>query len=176
MVLEIFQMNEAILAVVLARRRSLIGVCSFRLVNNRKGGERVKSIGVDIGKKRRAVCVIDRNGMILEETGYDNTFGAARSFVKTVAKYGKCQTVCESTANLWLKTFEAFEDSGMSITLANPMKTRAMTEDSIKTDKVDARTHANLRRANLIAGCHVAVRSVRGTRQLLRQKTSQMQE
>ena len=93
-------MNEAILAAVLARRRSLIGVCSFRLVNNRKGGERVKSIGIDIGKKRRVVCVIDRSGMILEETGYDNTYGAARSFAKTVAKCGKCQTVCESTANL----------------------------------------------------------------------------
>ena len=86
-------MNEAILAVVLARRRSLIGVCSFRLVNNRKGGERVKSIGVDIGKKRRAVCVIDRNGTILEEIGCDNTYGVARSFAKTVAKYGRCQTV-----------------------------------------------------------------------------------
>ena len=84
--------------------------------------------------------------------------------------------MCESTANLWLKAFEAFEDSGMSITLANPMKTRTMAEDSIKTGKVDARTHASLRRANLIAGCHVAVRSVRGTRQLLRQRTSQMQE
>ena len=92
-------MNEAILVVVLARCRSLIGVCSFRLVNNRKGAERVKSI-VDIGKKRRVVCVIDRSGMILEETGYDNTYGAARSFAKTVAKCGKCQTVCESTANL----------------------------------------------------------------------------
>ena len=64
----------------------------------------------------------------------------------------------------------------MSIILANPTKTRAMAEASIKTDKVDARTHANLRRANLIAECHVAVRSVKGTRQLLRQRTSQMQE
>ena len=82
--------------------------------------------------------------------------------------------LCESTANLWLKTFEAFEDSCMSIILANSMKTRAMAEASIKTGKMDARTHANLRRANLIAGCHVAVRSVRGTRQLLRQRTSQM--
>ena len=64
----------------------------------------------------------------------------------------------------------------MSIILANPMKTRAIAEASIKTGKVDARTHASLRRANLIAECHVAVRSVRGTRQLLRQRTSQMQE
>ena len=161
---------------MLVERRSLMSVCSFWPVNNRKEGERVKSIGIDIEKKRCVACVIDRNGTILGETGYDNTYSAARSFAKTVAKYGKCQAACESTASLWLKTFEALEDSSISIILANPMKTRAIAEASIKTDEVDARTHANLRRVNLIAECYVAVRSVRSTRQLLRQRTSQMQE
>ena len=129
----------------IVRRRSLIGMCSFRLVNNRKGGEKVKSIGIDIGKRRCVVCVINQDGTILEEAGYDNTYGAARSFAKkAVAKYGKCQAVCESTTNLWLKTFEAFGDSSISIILANPMKTRAIAEASINADKADTKMLENL--------------------------------
>ena len=33
---------------------------------------------------------------------------------------GKCQAVCESTGNLWIKTYEAFEDRDIPIELANP--------------------------------------------------------
>ena len=74
-------MSGTILAATLVGRKSLIGVCSFWPVNSRKRGEKVKSIGIDIGKRRCVVCVIYRNGTILE-TGYDNTYGAARSFAK----------------------------------------------------------------------------------------------
>ena len=43
---------------------------------------------------------------------------------------------------MWIKTYEAFEDCGMPIVLANPMKVRAIAEAGVKTDKVDARTLA----------------------------------
>ena len=66
--------------------------------------------------------------------------------------------MCESTGNLWIKTYEAFEDRGIPIELANPMKVRAIAEASVKTDKVDARTLAHLLRTNPIARCHVAER------------------
>ena len=80
--------------------------------------------------------------------------------------------MCESTGNLWIKTYEAFEDRGIPIELANPMKVRAIAEASVKTDKVDARTLAHLLRTNLIARCHVAERGVRGVRQLLRERNN----
>ena len=87
---------------------------------------------------------MDRNGTVLEETGYENTYAAADAFArKAKREYGKCQAVCESTGNLWIKTYEAFEDRGIPIELANPMKVRAIAEASVKTDKVDARTLAH---------------------------------
>ena len=133
----------------------------------------MKSIGIDIGKRRCIVCTMDRNGTVLEETGYENTYAAATAFArKARRKYGKCQAVCESTGNLWIKTYEAFEDRGIPIELANPMKARAIAEASVKTDKVDARTLAHLLRTNLIARCHVAERGVRGVRQLLRERNN----
>ena len=118
---------------------------------------------------------MDRNGTVLEETRYENTYATATTFArKTRREYGKCQAVCESTGNLWIKTYEAFEDRGIPIELANPMKVRAMAEASVKTDKVDARTLAHLLRTNLIARCHVAERGwgVRGVRQLLRERNN----
>ena len=133
----------------------------------------MKSIGIDIGKRRCIVCIMDRNGTVLEETGYENTYAAADAFARKARReYGKCQAVCESTGNLWIKTYEAFEDRGIPIELANPMKVRAIAEASVKTDKVDARTLAHLLRTNLIARCHVAERGVGGVRQLLRERNN----
>ena len=114
-----------------------------------------------------------QEGTVLEETGYENTYAAATAFARKARReYGKCQAVCESTGNLWVKTYEAFEDRGIPIELANPMKARAITEASVKTDKVDARTLAHLLRTNLIARCHVAERGARGVRQLLRERNN----
>ena len=68
----------------------------------------MKSIGIDIGKRRCIVCIMDEDGVVLEETGYDNTSAAAAALAKrAMAAYGKCQAVCESTGNLWIKTYTA---------------------------------------------------------------------
>ena len=102
---------------------------------------------------------MDRNGIVLEETGCENTYAAADAFArKAKREYWKCQVVCKSTGNLWIKTYETFEDRGIPIELANPMKVGAIAEASVKTDKVDARTLAHLLRTSLIARCHVVER------------------
>ena len=119
----------------------------------------MKSIGIDIGKRRCIVCTMDRNGAVLEEAGYENTYAAATAFARKARReYGKCQAACESTGNFWIKTYEAFEDRGIPIELVNPMKVRATAEAGVKTDKVDTRTLAHLLRTDLIARRHVAER------------------
>ena len=57
--------------------------------------------------------------------------------------------VCESTANLWLKTYQAFEKYSIGVKLTNPLKTKAIAEAKIKTDTLDARTLAHLLRSDL---------------------------
>ena len=98
-------------------------------------------IAVDIWKRKCVVCVTDKDGSRLEETKYDNTLQEAERFASHLdKKYSnrKCHAVCESTANMWLKTYEAFEKYGINVKLANPMKTKAIAEARIKTDKLDA--------------------------------------
>jgi len=128
-------------------------------------------IAVDIGKRNCVVCVTDKDGSIVEETKYDNTLQEAERFASSLnKKYDskRCHAVCESTANMWLKTYEAFENHGIDIKLANPMKTKAIAEARIKTDKLDARILAHLLRSDLIAESYIAPDNVREDRSLLR--------
>jgi len=69
---------------------------------------------------------------------------------------------------MWLKTYEVFEKFGIDVKLANPMKTKAIAEARVKTDKLDARTLAHLLRSNLIAESYIAPDKVREVRSLLR--------
>jgi transposase len=116
---------------------------------------------------------MDDNGNILEKTSYNNTFEDASNFAKEmILKYGQCQAVCESTGNLWLKTYEAFERNGISVKLANPLKTRLITQAQIKTDSLDSQTLAHLLRSNLVAQCYVAPGNVRDSRTILRHRES----
>lgn len=87
------------------------------------------------------VCITDKDGLIIEETKYDNTILESQNFARHLnEKYGgsKCTAVVESTANMWIKTYKALEQFGIQTKLANPFKTRVIAEARIKTDKLDA--------------------------------------
>lgn len=133
----------------------------------------MKYIGDDIGKKVCVVCITDENGNVLEKTKYNNMFDDANNFARyAIQKYGQCVAVLESTGNLWLKTYEAFERNGIKVKLANPFKTRAIAEAQIKTDTLDAQTLAHLLRSNLVAECYIAPREIRDNRTVLRHRES----
>jgi len=67
-------------------------------------------------KKDCKACIMNSDGSIAEESMYNNTLDEAEIFAYSmVKKYGKCVAVCESTANLWLKTYEAFERHGIGV-------------------------------------------------------------
>jgi hypothetical protein len=49
---------------------------------------------------------MNSDGSIAEETKYNNTLAEAEIFAcSMVKKYEECMAVCESTTNLWLKTY-----------------------------------------------------------------------
>lgn len=139
-------------------------------------------MGVDIGKRNCVVCIMDSDGSIIEETKYNNTFDEAKSFASYIKKKhggsGKSTitAVCESTGNLWLKTYQAFEKYNIDVKLANPLKTKAIAEARIKTDKLDARTLAHLLRSDLVAECYIANKKTREERSLLRLRTNLVQD
>jgi len=125
-------------------------------------------VAVDIGKRRCVTCVTDQDGSILDTSSYPNTFLDASHYARQmVEKYGECKAVVESSGRMCMKTYEAFESNGVQVKLANPVKTRAIAEARVKTDKVDSRILAHLLRADLIAECYVPSRDLRLSRALL---------
>ena len=125
-------------------------------------------IGIDVAKSKCVTCIRDQNNVVKEVSSYRNTSHDAAEFARhAVEAYGECKAVVESTGNMWLKTYEAFESEGVEVKLANPIKTRVIAESKIKTDKLDAKVLSNLLRGELIAECYVPSKKVRLSRALL---------
>jgi hypothetical protein len=52
---------------------------------------------------------MNSDSSIAEETKYNNTLAEAETIAcSMMKKYGECVAVSESTANLWLMTYQAF--------------------------------------------------------------------
>ena len=131
----------------------------------------MKYIGIDVGKNRCQACITDQEGKILDEFRFTNNGEGISSLLNRVGD-ADSKAVVESTGNLWLRNYEALEDHGAEMKLANPSQTKAIASARIKTDKLSARILAHLLRSDLIAECYVAPREVRRVRALLRQRAS----
>ena len=140
----------------------------------------MRNIGIDISKRKCVVCVMDDKGRILEETTYDNTLEDAKEFAGRMKREygrrrGQCRAACETTGNMWLKTFEAFEEHDIPIQLANTYKMKIISDTDVKTDPIDARKIANILRVEMIPRCYVAPPALRDARELLRYRISMVQ-
>lgn len=132
-------------------------------------------IGIDIGKRKCDYCVKSRGGRILERGKYQNTAAGAGEFAEGMAKKynGKgnaCQAACETTANLWVTTYGAFEAAGIPIRLANTFKMAVIAKTGKKTDEVDAEKIANILRMDMIPECYVPPAHIRGLRAVVRHR------
>jgi len=83
----------------------------------------------DIGKGNCKACILNADASVAWEPKYDDKLTESEIFAYSrVKKYGKFIAVCESTSNLRLKTYHAFEIYNIGAKLANPLKTKAITE------------------------------------------------
>ena len=115
---------------------------------------------------------MNENGTILDELTFQNTTQGLSELIQRIRPLGEAKAVLESTGNLWIKTYDALEAATIQTTLSNPLKTRAIAEARIKTDKIDARTLAHLLRTNLVAASYVPNKETRMRRSLLRHRAN----
>jgi len=64
------------------------------------------------------------------------------------------------------------EAKGYEVKLANPLRTKAIASAKIKTDAIDAKTLADLLRADLIVESYVPSKEMRLLREKVRSRTS----
>ena len=129
-------------------------------------------VGIDVHKHKCHSALMNENGTILDEITFQNTTQGLSNLIQRIQPLGEAKAVLESTGNLWIKTYEALEAATIQTTLSNPLKTRAIAEARIKTDKIDARTLAHLLRTNLVAASYVPNKETRAKRSLLRHRAT----
>jgi transposase len=129
-------------------------------------------VGIDAHKHKCCSALMTENGTILDELTFQNTTQGLSELIQRIQPLGEAKAVLESTGNFWIKTYEALEAANIKTTLSNPLKTRAIAEARIKTDKIDARTLAHLLRTNLVATSYVPNKETRMKRSLLRHRAN----
>lgn len=105
-------------------------------------------VGLDVHKHLIVSCIIDEDSNIIERSSYTCSKSSIESFCKK--HYSKDDKVAlEATTNCW-SVSEIIEPYVNKVIVSNPLKTKAIAESAIKTDKVDALTLAQLLRVNFL--------------------------
>jgi transposase len=127
-------------------------------------------VGVDIGKQKCNVAIMDQNGLINDEFTFTNNHQGVEWFSKKLSMEDK--VVMESTGSFWTNLYNQLDSKHISVVLANPLKTKAIAWARIKSDEVDARILAHLLRSNIIAESYVPPIDIREIRALIRHRLS----
>ena len=123
--------------------------------------------GVDTHKKYSRVVVTNSRGHMVAQASLSNDIASFKQFLLQMNEPVKAVVEAGRT---WGIIYDMLEDLGAEPVLANPLKARAIAEAKIKTDSIDARTLADLLRADLIPTVHVPSREARAQKNLLRQR------
>ena len=126
-------------------------------------------VGVDYHKRYSVATIMDEAGAILSQQRVSNDPDTLRQFA---AQLPAGSTIALEATGSWYYFYEVLENSGADIRLAHPLKTRAIAEARIKTDKIDATMLAHLLRADLLPSAYIPPREIRDSREILRYRAS----
>ena len=133
-------------------------------------------VGIDVHKRFCQAALMNNDGRILREFRFDNTSEGTSGLLDLARSIDPhVKAVVEPSANYWIRIYDKLEDEGVEIKLSNPLRTKAIAEAKVKTDKLDAKTLAYLLRGDLVAESYVPTRKNRDRRALIRHRTSLIQ-
>jgi transposase len=102
------------------------------------------TIGLDLGDRKHALCVLSARGKVLKEGSLPNT----REDLEDLSRrYGGALIVMEvGMQSPWISRF--FKELGHRVLVANPRKVRAIYQNDRKSDRRDAEMLARLARSD----------------------------
>ena len=104
--------------------------------------------GLDIHKRVVQAVVLDEQGRVLHRERFAMNREQLRRFART--RLGpRCRVAVEATTNTW-SVVALLQPEVAEVVVSNAMRTRAIAQAKIKTDKVDARVLAELLRADYL--------------------------
>jgi transposase len=125
-------------------------------------------VGIDIGKWKCRAAIMDQGGSILDEFTFTNNHEGIENLASRLSVDDR--VVMESTGSVWANLYNHLDEKHIHVSLANPLKTRAIASAKIKSDKIDARILAHLLRSNLVAESYVPTKPLREVRALIRHR------
>jgi len=125
-------------------------------------------IGIDYHKRFSYGTIMTEAGQIVKQSRFNNHPEAVAAFLGEYSSNG-CSAVLEAGYNS-LVMHDWLDDLVGSVTLADPLKVKAIAEAKIKTDKIDSTTLAHLLRCDLIPSAHVSSPAARIGKKLLRHR------
>jgi transposase len=105
-------------------------------------------VGLDVHREVLQACILDAEGRRLERHRLDLTRPNLEAFVRERLRPHD-RVVLEATTNTWA-VVELIEPHVAEVVVGNPLRTRAIAEAKIKTDKVDAEVLAQLLRCDYL--------------------------
>jgi transposase len=121
-------------------------------------------VGLDVHKQLIEACFIDEQGKQLQRCRVAVTRQSIQTFV-THCLQPTDQIVLEATTNTWAIS-ELIRTHVAKVTIANPLKVKAIAEAKVKTDKIDAAVLAQLLRCDFLPEVWIPDQTTR----LLREK------
>lgn len=126
-------------------------------------------IGMDLHKNFLQIAITDNNGKVLKNSRIENDHKKISNFFRNV-KPDHTKVVMESSS-VWYNIYRYLaEEKKFDVVLSNPIKTKVIASAKIKTDKIDAKTLADLLRGGYIATCYVPDKYVMDLRELVRHR------
>jgi len=122
-------------------------------------------LGIDLSKRDFHAVVMDQAGVILTSHKYQNTKEDVLAVLARCPE--KPAAVIEATQN-WMWLVNVLKQLNIPVTLAHPVKTKAIASARIKNDELDAATLAHLLRSNLVPPSYIATIEEQENRELSR--------
>ena len=140
------------------------------------GGSQVtysRYIGLDLHKQFIQATTLDSDGRTLKQWRFPTTPEAIREFAETLTK--EDAVGLESTTNAVPVALLLRERAGL-VVISNPMKTKAIAEAKVKTDKVDSLVLAELLKADYLPAVWLPDDDTLALRELTSYRTGLVQE
>jgi transposase len=130
-------------------------------------------IGFDVHKKSISYCVKTAAGEIVEEGNLPAERNAIRQWAahRTQPWHGGMEATLFSA---WI--YDTLKPYATQLQMGHPARMKAITSGKKKSDKIDARTIADLLRCNLFPACYVLAPDIRDLRRLLRYRNMVVQQ
>lgn len=125
-------------------------------------------IGMDLHQKTSTFAVKSKDGKLIDEKMVPTD---KKTIGKFLSSYAGASLVLEPVSQ-WYCYADFIESLGLKVTIANPVKVKAIASARIKTDSIDAKTLADLLRADLMPASYHAPKEVRDWKAVVRLRMS----